>query len=82
MCLYGFKFKKHILYIIVAPLSPTFLERLDFYKAHHSEKRGVLWFASYPVPCDVRPNSSSVWLKCYAPHRIVMAVPGETRLKQ
>ncbi len=31
----------HILYIIVAPLCPAFLKYVDFYKAHHSEKRGV-----------------------------------------
>ncbi len=45
-CLCGLKFKKHIifhiLYIIVALLSPAFLKRFDFYKAHRSEKRGVL----------------------------------------
>ncbi len=45
MCLCGLRFKKHIifhiLYIIVAPLCPTFLKRVDFYKARHSEKRGV-----------------------------------------
>ncbi len=32
----------HILYIIVAPLCPAFLKHADFYKAHRSEKRGVL----------------------------------------
>ncbi len=42
-----FKVKKthiifHILYIIVAPLCPAFLKHVDFYKAHRSEKRGVL----------------------------------------
>ncbi len=67
MCLCGLMFKKHIifhiLYIIVAPLCPAFLKRLDFYKAHRSEKRGVLWLASYPVRCDW-PNTSSV--RCYA----------------
>ncbi len=46
MCLYGLKLKKHIifhiLYIIVAPLSHAFLKHVDFYKAHRSEKRGVL----------------------------------------
>ncbi len=39
-----FKVKKeiisHIPYIIVAPQCPAFLKR--FYKAHRSEKRGVL----------------------------------------
>uniref|UniRef100_A0A673N277 Uncharacterized protein n=1 Tax=Sinocyclocheilus rhinocerous TaxID=307959 RepID=A0A673N277_9TELE len=28
----------HILYIIVSPLCPAFLKRVDFYKAHRSEK--------------------------------------------
>ncbi len=40
------KFKKHIifhiLYIIVAPLCSGFLKSVNFYKAHRSEKRGVL----------------------------------------
>ncbi len=70
-------FKKHIifhiLYIIVAPLCPAFLKHADFYKAHRSEKWGVLWLASYPVR----------WLAKYLkretemlrPHRIVMAFP-------
>ncbi len=40
--------------------------KVDFYKAHRSEKRGVLWLASYPVHCDW-PNTSSVRRKCYAP---------------
>ncbi len=47
------------MYIIVAPLCYTFLKRADFYKAFCSEKRGVLWLASYPVRCDW-PNTSSV----------------------
>ncbi len=81
-----FKVQKHIifhtLYIIVAPLSSAFLKRANFYKAHRSEKRGVLWLASYPVRCDW-PNSSSVWhVTCYAPYRIVMPCPGTTRQKQ
>ncbi len=63
----------HILYIIVAICS-TFLKRVDFYKAHRSEKRGVLWLASYPVRCDW-PNTSSVRRKCY-PDRIVMHCSG------
>ncbi len=79
MCLCGLRCKKHIifhiLYIIVAPLCPAFLKQANFYKAHHSEKRGVLWLASYPVRCDW-PNTSSVRWKCYAPHRIVMQCPG------
>ncbi len=82
MCLCGLKFKKHIifhiLYIIVAPLCSAFLKRIAFYKAHHSEKRGVLWLASYPVHCDW-PNTSSVWWKCYAPYRIVMPRHDETK---
>ncbi len=39
------------LHIIVAPLCPVSLKRVDFYKAHRSEKRGVLWLASNPVRC-------------------------------
>ncbi len=42
----------HIKYIIVAPLCPTFLKHVDFYKAYRSEKRGVLWLASYQVCSD------------------------------
>ncbi len=46
MCLCGLRFKKHIifhiLFIIVAPLCSDFLKRIDFYKAHRSEKRCVL----------------------------------------
>ncbi len=62
-CVYAVKVKNtiifHILYIIVAPLCPAFLKRIDFYKAHRSEKRGVLRLASYPVRCDW-PNTSSL----------------------
>ncbi len=66
-----FKVKKthyfpHTVHIIVAPLCSAFLKHVDFYKAHRSEKRGVLWLASYPVCCDW-PNTSSVWWKCYIP---------------
>ncbi len=75
MCSCSLRSKKHIilpiLYIIVAPLCSAFLKRVDLYKAHRSEKRGVLWLASYPVPCDW-PNTSIVRRKCYAPHRFVM----------
>ncbi len=50
MCLCGLRLNKHIifhiLHIIVAPLCPTFLKCADFYKAHRSENRGVLWLAS------------------------------------
>ncbi len=63
ICLRSLRFKKHIifhiLYIIVAPLCPAFLKHADFYKAHRSEKRGVLWLARYPVCCDW-PNTSGV----------------------
>ncbi len=66
-CLCGLRFKKHIIfhirYIIVAPLCPAFLKRVDFYRAHHSEKRSVLWLASYPVCCDW-PNSSKTEMLC------------------
>ncbi len=79
-----FNVKKHIifniLYNIVAPLCPTFLKHADFYKAHRSEKRGVLWLANYPVPCD-RLNTSSVRRKCYT-FCIVMACPGASTQKQ
>ncbi len=55
----------------------AFLKRFDFYKAHRSEKQGVLWLASYPVRCDW-PNTSSVRRKCYATYCIVMQCPGTT----
>ncbi len=46
MRLCGLRFKKHIifhiLYIIAAPICPAYLKRVDFYKAHRSEKQGVL----------------------------------------
>ncbi len=45
MCLCGLRLKNiifHILYIIVAPLCSAFLKHVNFYKAHGSEKRGVL----------------------------------------
>ncbi len=70
-----------MLYIIISPLCPVFLNPVDFYKAHRSEKRGLLWLASYPVRCDL-PNTSSVRQKCYAPHHIVMPCPGATIQKQ
>ncbi len=42
-CVYVVQGKKHhLLYITVAPLCSAFLKRADFYKAHRSEKRGVL----------------------------------------
>ncbi len=46
MCLWGLRLKKNIifhkLYIIIAPLCSAFLKRVAFYKAHCSEKLGVL----------------------------------------
>ncbi len=59
MCLRGSRFKKHyfphtVHYCCSSML--RFLKRADFYKAHRSEKRGVLWLASYPV-CCVWPNT-------------------------
>ncbi len=57
MCLHGLRFKEHIifhiLYIIVPALCSAFLKHVDFYKAHRSENRGVLWLASYPVYCVI-----------------------------
>ncbi len=60
MCLRGLRFKKHIIfhipYVIVAPLCPAFLKRIDLDKAHHSEKMlcaligqlsSALWLAEY-----------------------------------
>ncbi len=45
-CLCVLRFKKHIIfhipYVIVAPFCPAFLKRVNFYKAHRFEKRGVL----------------------------------------
>ncbi len=62
-----FKVKKqnitfYILYIIVAPLCSAFLKRVDFYKAHRSQKRGVLRLASYPVHCAMsrRDNTKTI----------------------
>ncbi len=46
---------------------PRLLKRIDFYKAHRSEKRGVLWLASYPVRCDW-PNASSVQMLRPSPY--------------
>ncbi len=66
-------FKKHIifhiLYIIVAPLCSAFLKRIDFYKAHHSEKQGALWLASYPVRLAEYLKRVMEMLR---PHRIVI----------
>ncbi len=59
-CVYGVGGSKnitfHILYIIVAPLCSALLKRVDFYKAHRSEKArcaligqqsSALWLAEY-----------------------------------
>ncbi len=43
---------KNIIHVIVASLCSAFLKRIDFYKGHRSEKRGVIWLASYPMRCD------------------------------
>ncbi len=68
-CLYGLRSKntlfstyRTLLLLLSAPL-------VDFYKAHHSEKRGVLWLASYAVRCDW-PDTSSMWQICYTPDHI------------
>ncbi len=61
-----------------SPFCSAFLKRIDFYKANRSEKRGVLWLASFPVRCDWL-NTSSVWWKCSAPYHVVMPCPGATR---
>lgn len=67
VCLCGLRFKIHITFHIscinFAPLCPAFLKLVDFYKAHRSEKQGVLWLASYSVHCDW-PNTSSMLWKC------------------
>ncbi len=50
-------FKKYqifqILYIIVVLLCPASLKRIVFYKAPPSDKRSLLWLASWP---------STLWL--------------------
>ncbi len=71
MSLCGLRFKKHIFHIIVTPLCSAFLKRVDLYKAHCSEKQGMLWLAHYPVRCD--------WMNVTPPHRIVMLCPDETK---
>ncbi len=65
------EFKKHFPHTVHYCCSslPTFLKRVNIYKAHRSEKCGELWLASYPVRCDW-PNTSSMWAKCYAPYHI------------
>ncbi len=87
MCLHGLRFKEHIifhiLYIIVPPLCSAFLKHVDFYKAHRSENRGVLWLPA--IQCIV-------WLAEYLKHVMQMLRPlpccdavsraGATRLKQ
>ncbi len=65
MCLCGSKNTLFSTYctLLLLLYAPPFW---NAYKAHRSEKQGVLWLASYPVRCDW-PNTSSVWRKCYAP---------------
>ncbi len=71
----------HILYIIVAPLCSAFLKGLDFLQsASFWEARRAL-IGQHPVHWDW-PNTSSVWLKFYAPYRFVMPCPGTTTQKQ
>ncbi len=72
----------HILYIIVDPLCSTFLKRLHFYKAHRSEKRGVLWLASYPVRCDWPNISIKHEMEMLRPLPYCDACPGATTQKQ
>ncbi len=84
MCLCGLRLKKHYFPQTVhyfCSSIPAFLKRVDFYKAHRYEKRGVLLLASYPVHCDW-PNTSSMWQKCYAPYRILMPCPRATTQKK
>ncbi len=56
-------FKKHIifqiLYIIVFPLCPASLKQVIFYKAHPSDKRSLLWLASW---------HSALWLAEHRKH--------------
>ncbi len=67
-CLRGLRFKKHIifhiLYIIVAPHCPAFLKLIDFYKAQHSEKRGL-----------IGQLSSALWLAEYLKREMEMLCP-------
>ncbi len=79
MRLCGLRLKKHILYIIVAPLCSAFLKHVDFYKAHRSEKCAL-----------IGQLSSALWLAEYLKHETEMlrpspycdAFPGVMRLKQ
>ncbi len=45
-CVYMFQDSKniifHVLYILVASLCSAFLKRINLYKVHRSEKRGML----------------------------------------
>ncbi len=79
MCLHGSRLKKkHYFPHTVHYCCSAFLKCADLYKAHHSEKWGVLWLASYPVFCDWL-NTSRMWQKCYAPYHVVMLCPRATR---
>ncbi len=69
MCLCGLKLKNTLCSTYCTLL--LLLDAPPFWNAsiftNLSEKRGVLWLASYPVRCDW-PNTSSVRRKCYTPH--------------
>ncbi len=72
MCLRCSRFTLFSTYctLLLLLYAPPFWNASIFTKAHRSEKRGVLWLASYPVCCDW-PNTSSVWWKCYALYHVV-----------
>ncbi len=73
MCLSSLKLKKTLFSayrtLLLLLSAPQFWNATLFYKAHRSEKWGVLWLTSYQVCCDWL-NTSSVWQKCYAPYHI------------
>ncbi len=60
-------FKKHIifqiLYIILGPLCPASLKHFVFYKVPPSDKRSLLWLASWP---------SALWLAEHRKHKSEM----------
>ncbi len=63
ICWHALMFKKHIilqiLYIIVGPLCPASLKRFVFYKFPPSNKRSLLWLASW---------HSALWLAEHRKH--------------
>uniref|UniRef100_A0A671MMG6 alpha-glucosidase n=1 Tax=Sinocyclocheilus anshuiensis TaxID=1608454 RepID=A0A671MMG6_9TELE len=73
MCLCGLRLKKHIifhiLYIIVSPLCPAFLKRVNFYKAHRSKKArcAVIGQLSSWSFVSLSPTSDSVSVQNVAP---------------